>query len=236
VVNTPASSSNQLVLEFAAAKHQRKQMQTIVPGVHTFAGLLLGRAYAIEDADGLTLIDTGLGLAATKVLQQLQASGRSASGVKRILITHAHPDHIGGLAKLQAATGAQVVAHALEWPIMASKVSETPRSTSPVRREVQGGERLAEVLGGLRVIFTPGHTRGHVCFWQPDRRLLFCGDVVLRLPKLCLPFAPFTVDMDEDKRSIKKIAELNAEVVFFGHGQPLTHDAAAQLRDFAAKF
>jgi glyoxylase-like metal-dependent hydrolase (beta-lactamase superfamily II) len=167
-------------------------------------------------------------------VQQLQASGRQPSDVKRILITHAHPDHIGGLAKLQAATGAQVVAHPLDWPLLVRQVSALP-NTPAVRREVQDGEILPEVLNGLQVILTPGHTHGHVSFWQPNRRLLFCGDVVMRLPRLRLPFAAFTVDMAENKRSIKKIAELDAEVVCFGHGQPLLHDAAAQLRAFAAK-
>lgn len=208
-------------------------MQLIVPGVYTFTGLLVGRVYALESIDGLALIGAGLGLAANKVLKQLRAGGYSPSDVKRILITHAHPDHIGGLAKLQAATGAQVVAHPLDWPLLLRQVSALP-NTPAVRREVQDGEILPEVLNGLQVILTPGHTHGHVSFWQPDRRLLFCGDVVMRLPRLRLPFAPFTVDMAENKRSIKKIAELNAEVVCFGHGQPLMHDAA-QLCAFAAK-
>jgi glyoxylase-like metal-dependent hydrolase (beta-lactamase superfamily II) len=209
-------------------------MQLIVPGVYTFTGLLMGRVYALESSDGLTLIDAGLGLAASKVLKQLKANGHSPSDVKRILITHAHPDHIGGLAKLQAVTGAQVVAHPLDWSLLLRQVSTLPNTTA-VRCEVQDGETLPEVLNGLRVILTPGHTRGHVSFWQPDRRLLFCGDVVMRLPRLRLPFAAFTVDMNENKRSIKKIAELDAEVVCFGHGQPLLRDAP-QLRAFAARF
>jgi glyoxylase-like metal-dependent hydrolase (beta-lactamase superfamily II) len=210
-------------------------MQQISPGVYAFSGLMMGRVYALAGADGLTLIDAGLGLAAGKVLKQLPAQGHRPSDVKRILITHAHPDHVGGLAKLQAATGAQVMAHSLEWPLLVRQVSALSRTTA-VRREVQGGETLAEVLDGLQVIFTPGHAPGHVCFWQPDRRLLFCGDVLMRLPRLRLPFAAFTVDMAENKRSIKKIAELGAEVVCFGHGQPLMHDAASQMRAFAAKF
>jgi glyoxylase-like metal-dependent hydrolase (beta-lactamase superfamily II) len=221
-------------------------MHLIVPGVYAFAGLLMGRVYAIEDADGLTVIDAGLGLAARKVLQQLQANRRQPSDVKRILITHAHPDHVGGLPALQAATGAQVIAHVLERPVIEGQVSiarrtsgirlpDTKLKAAPVQREVQGGETLPEVLGGLQVIFTPGHAPGHICFWQPDRRLLFCGDVLMRLPRLRLPFAAFTVDMEENKRSVKKLAELNADVVCFGHGQPLVHDAASQLRAFAAK-
>jgi glyoxylase-like metal-dependent hydrolase (beta-lactamase superfamily II) len=210
-------------------------MQAVVPGVYVFTGLLVGRVYVLESTDGLTLVDTGLGLAASKVLKQLQANGHSPADVKRILITHAHPDHIGGLAKLQAATGAQVVVHPLDWPLLLRQVPALPDTTA-VRCEVQDGETLPQVLGGLQVMLTPGHSLGHVCFWQPDRRVLFCGDVVMRLPRLRLPFAAFTVDMNENKRSIKKIAELQAEVVCFGHGQPLMRDAASQLRAFAAKF
>jgi glyoxylase-like metal-dependent hydrolase (beta-lactamase superfamily II) len=210
-------------------------MQQIVPGVYAFTGLWLGRVYALESADGLALIDAGIGPTIGKVLQQLQANGHQPSEVKRILITHAHPDHVGGLAKLQAATGAQVVAHPLEWPIIAGKVPAASQTAS-ARRDVQGGETFSEVLGGLQVIFTPGHTRGHVSFWQPDRRLLFCGDVVMRMFGLGLPFPIVTVDMAENKRSIKKLADLEPSVVCFGHGQPLTQDTASQLRAFAAKF
>jgi glyoxylase-like metal-dependent hydrolase (beta-lactamase superfamily II) len=210
-------------------------MQLIVPGVYAFTGLVMGRVYALESTDGLALIDAGLGLAANKVLRQLQVSGRSPSDVKRILITHAHPDHIGGLAQLQAATGAQVIAHSVEWPLLLRQVSALAHDPA-ARCEAQDGETLPEVLNGLHAILTPGHTLGHVCFWQPDRRLVFCGDVMMRLPRLRLPFAAFTVDMGENKRSIKKIAELNADVVCFGHGQPLMRDAASQLRAFAAKF
>jgi glyoxylase-like metal-dependent hydrolase (beta-lactamase superfamily II) len=221
-------------------------MQQITPRVYTFTGLLIGRVYALEDADGLTLVDAGLGLAAKKVLAQLQADGRQPSEVKRILITHAHPDHVGGLLELQAATDARVIAHPLERPVIEGEVSiarrtsgirlpDTKVKATPVQCEVQGGETLPEVLGGLQVIFTPGHAPGHICFWQSDRRLLFCGDVLMRLPRLRLPFAAFTVDMEENKRSVKKLAELEASVVCFGHGQPLMRDAASQLRAFAAK-
>jgi MoaA/NifB/PqqE/SkfB family radical SAM enzyme len=58
---------------------------------------------------------------------------------------------------------------------------------------------------------------------------------MMRLPRLRLPFAAFTSDMAENKRSIKKIAEFETEVVCFGHGQPLMH-AVSQLREFAARF
>jgi glyoxylase-like metal-dependent hydrolase (beta-lactamase superfamily II) len=207
-------------------------MQPILPGVFAFTGLWTGRVYALEGAAGLTLIDAGIGPAAEKILKQLQGQGRRPSDVKRILITHAHPDHVGGLARLQAATGAQVLAHEQEHQVLKGLLSSA-REIPPLS-ELRADETLPEVLNGLQVIYTPGHTLGSVCFWQPEQRLLFCGDVMLHLRGLGLPLPFVTVDMAENRRSVKRLAELDAQCVCFGHGQPL-HDAAAQLRSFAAK-
>ena len=68
----------------------------------------------IEDADGLTIIDTSLAFAPKRILKQLAGLGYAPVDVKRILITHAHPDHVGGLNELQKATGAEVYASSLE--------------------------------------------------------------------------------------------------------------------------
>ena len=229
-------------------------MRQIVPGVYTFTGLLLGRVYLIDDPDGLTIVDAGIAPAAPRIIRQLAAAGHRPSDVRRILITHGHPDHVGGLPKLQALTGAPVFTSARERPIVEGKapVERVPEDKvtgiarlmrpgsatflpgTPVARELADGEILPEVMGGLQVCATPGHTSGHIAFWQPERRILFCGDVLLRLPRLGLPFRAFTVDMEEDKRSIRRVAELRPAVVCFGHGRPLTERAAERLRAFAA--
>ena len=208
-------------------------MQLIAPGVFAFTGLMMGRVYALESADGLTLIDAGIGPAAGKVLKQLRAAGHQSSAVKRILITHAHADHIGGLAELQRATGAQVMAHVLEHAALKRSLSSA-RTLSSLR-ELQADVILPEVLNGLQVIFTPGHTAGSVCFWQPEQRVLFCGDVLLHLWGVSLPLPFVTRDMAANKRAVKKLAELDVHSLCFGHGEPLLHDTSAQLRAFVAK-
>jgi glyoxylase-like metal-dependent hydrolase (beta-lactamase superfamily II) len=226
-------------------------MQPILPNVYTITGLLAGRVYVIADPDGLTLIDASIPPAVGPILNQIKALGKQPSDVKRILITHAHPDHVGDLPKLKALTGAQIVASAIEQPVIEGKMAvprvdlaklkgpikfrppHTMYKPTPVDLPLQGGETLP-VLGGLHVIHTPGHSPGHLSFWQPEKRLLFCGDVLFNAPKFSLPPAFLTVDMDEDKRSVRKLAELGPEVICFGHGQPMTQNAAQRLRDFAA--
>ena len=61
------------------------------------------------------------------------------------------------------------------------------------------------------------------------------GDTMMHVAGLRLPLAMATPDMDEARRSIQKVAQLDAEIACFGHGQPLTQNAAAQIRAFADK-
>jgi glyoxylase-like metal-dependent hydrolase (beta-lactamase superfamily II) len=221
-------------------------MQQVMPQVFTFTGLIAGRVYALQDADGLTIVDTSINNAADKILAQLQQAGHAATDVKRILITHAHPDHIGGLPKVQQATGAEVWCHALEKPVIEGKQPIPRRPTgirppdmkitpTPVSRTLNENEMLP-ILGGLQVIFTPGHAPGHISFWQPERRMLITGDVIFyMLNRMTQPFAPLTVDAEENKRSIKKLVALKPESLLFGHGNPIVGGASVQLEAFAQR-
>lgn len=229
-------------------------MKEIIPGIYTFTGLYIGRVYAIEGADGLTLVDAGLTLATPRIVQQLGERGYKPQDVKRILVTHAHPDHIGGLPELHRLTGAQVVASEQETPVVEGEVAigmlspykelleqrrlKTPPlkfPPTPVGRVVKEGDVLEEVLGGLQVLLTPGHALGHVTYWQPERRIAFCGDVMMNLVGLSLPFSIVTPDMDQDRRSIRRVASLEPEMVMFGHGAPLLKNTARKLARFSDK-
>jgi glyoxylase-like metal-dependent hydrolase (beta-lactamase superfamily II) len=229
-------------------------MKRILPGLYTFTGLLAGRAYLLEDPDGLTLIDASIPPSAPKILKQIESLGRKPTDVKRILITHAHFDHHGNLPLLKQITGAQILASALEKPAIEGKqtvtrpdpatltgvwktirIPATSLPPVPVDRIVEDGD-LIETFGGLQAVFTPGHAPGHMAYWQPEKRILFCGDVIFHMAGLTLPFAMATVDMAQNKKSIQRLAQLNPEIVCFGHGNPLTHEATQTLRTFAQKY
>ena len=230
-------------------------MKQILRGLHTFTSLQLGRVYLIEDADGYTLIDTGIAASAPRIVKEMAASKRKLADIKRIVITHAHYDHIGGLVRLKELTGAQVIAHPLEKNVIQGEMTEErPRreSLSPigklmwkpgqiwpaveVGREVNDGDSLTDVMGGLQVIHAPGHAPGQIALWQPDWRVLICGDAMLNLPSLSLPIEAYTVDMAQAKQTIQKLAKLNPAIVCFGHGPPISLQTADKLRAFAQKF
>jgi glyoxylase-like metal-dependent hydrolase (beta-lactamase superfamily II) len=230
-------------------------VKAIIPGLYTFGGLLMGRVYMIDDPDGVTLVDTGLEYTVSRVLSQLQAAGRSPADIKRILITHAHSDHIGGLPRLKEASGAEVICSVGERPVVEGKIpaAQPPRERlpglwrlvplppqkfkrTPVDRELMDGDVLPEVMGGLHVVATPGHAPDHIAFWQPERKVLIVGDVLMRLfGRVRLPIAAYTVDMEQNKRSLAKLTKYAPEVVCFGHGEPITENAGERIREFARK-
>lgn len=231
-------------------------MLKISDNLYTLNGMWVGRVYLIQDSDGLTLIDTGIPPRAKTILKEIQSAGFQASDVKRILITHAHPDHVGGLHEVQQATGAAVWAGQVEADVIESKspIATPPREKvggilkffippatyikppTPVARILKDGDVLSEVLGGMVALHTPGHAIDHFSFWQPERRILITGDTIFNMIRLTLPIPFVTVDMEQDRRSAARLIALNPDLICFGHGQPLRGaDAAQKLANFAKR-
>ena len=80
-------------------RKQQKAMRQIIKGISMIEGLRMGRVYVLEAADGLTLVDTSAPRALPAIERDLRSVGHRLSDIKRILITHAHFDHIGSLAE-----------------------------------------------------------------------------------------------------------------------------------------
>jgi glyoxylase-like metal-dependent hydrolase (beta-lactamase superfamily II) len=209
-----------------------------VPGV-------VANPYIIVDADGLTVIDAGLPRSEKKILAYVAGLGRQAEDIKRIIITHADFDHIGGLGALQRASGARTYASKIEADAIALGKSsrEIKASGFSIRRllfavlrpimklrPLQVDEILAEgqtlpVLGGLRIVETPGHTPGHISLFAPSLGILFCGDSMVSDEHGLQGSRPgITWDETRARASERKQAELGAQVVCSGHG-PVVMDA-----------
>ena len=204
----------------------------LVPGV-------VANPYLILDEDELTVIDTGLPRSEKKILAYVASLGKRAQDVKRIIITHADLDHFGGLAALQAATGARTYASRIEADAIAQGKSsrEINPSGFSLRRvlftlmrpfmkatPVQVDEILAEgdtlpVLGGLHVVETPGHTPGHISLFASSAKVLFCGDSMVSAQNGLQGSRPgITWDETRARESERKQASLGATIVCSGHG------------------
>ena len=214
----------------------------VVPGV-------IANTYILVDEDGLTIIDAGLPRSEKKILKYIASLGKSAEDVKRIILTHSDLDHVGGLAALQKATGARTYASQSEADAIAiGKPSRQITSTGFSLRRIffalvdpffkaspfRVDEILAEgqnlpVLGGLRVVATPGHTPGHISLFAPTLGVLFCGDSMVADESGIHGSRPMvTWDEARAKESARKQAELGASIVCSGHG-PVIRDASGKF-------
>jgi glyoxylase-like metal-dependent hydrolase (beta-lactamase superfamily II) len=134
-----------------------------------------------EGSDKLLIVDPGE--EADRILAAVAASG---AGVEAILITHCHFDHIGAVAPVAAATGAPVYCPEIEVPVLADIMSFVPYpgfgpfESYDADETVAGGETLE--LAGLEidVVFTPGHSPGHVTYAVRGEDALFSGDVLFK--------------------------------------------------------
>jgi hydroxyacylglutathione hydrolase len=120
---------------------------------------------------------------AERILGAVEELGIEIDG---ILLTHCHFDHIGAVAPVAAATGAPVWCPEIEVPVLADIMSYVPWpgfgpfESYDADETVAGGEHLS--LAGLEidVVFTPGHSPGHVTYAIPDEGALFSGDVLFK--------------------------------------------------------
>jgi hydroxyacylglutathione hydrolase len=104
--------------------------------------------------------------------------------LKGILLTHTHFDHVGAVAPVAEATGAEVWVPEIEKPVLADIMSFVPWpglgpfESYEAEHTLKGGEKLEMAGFEIDVIFTPGHSPGHVTFSIPDEQAIFSGDVL----------------------------------------------------------
>jgi hydroxyacylglutathione hydrolase len=184
---------------------------------------------------GDVLIDAGRRWDSGRIRKAI--AGREIS---LLALTHAHPDHQGCAKEICEARQIPLACHRDDVEAMEGRrpVQEAhPRNLinraikslweGPpyrVERVLDQGDEVA----GFRVVHAPGHARGEVIFWRDADRVAICGDVVRNMTYLSTragvrePPSIFTLDVAENRRSIRKLAELRPELTLPGHG-PAIH-------------
>lgn len=227
----------------------------IAPGVHSIGQDKGGqvRCFLLDDGKALTLIDTLWDTDAHRILDEITRLGRRASDLKHIVLTHGHRSHLGGLATLKRMSEALVCCHAWEADIVqgerrAQAVPILPmrplrayyrvyplqlgaalgigrHPPCPVDRALDDGDEV----GPIRVVHTPGHTPGHLAFVWPGRRIAFAGDAVVTYPLLSPGWPAFVLNRRQAHASLRRLAQLEPEVIAVGHGDAITQDATECL-------
>ncbi|HSB90676.1 MAG TPA: MBL fold metallo-hydrolase [Anaerolineales bacterium] len=211
-----------------------------------FGGIVVPVAFWLVVRDGeWTLIDSGPPGAADELVAAVRLATRGA-GVRRVLLTHGHYDHAGGLAALRRAWNPAVVCHRDEVPFVTGAVSyrrQRPRGVAfwfgrffmrtgrwqiPVARELEGGQ----ASDGLAVIHLPGHTPGQVGFLHPQDGALICGDAAMNLrDRLSPPFAFASPDPGIALASMVRMSELDYDHLLPSHGPPVLGGGRDALLD-----
>ncbi len=176
-------------------------------------GAYAENAYCI---DGELLIDPG---------DDLPTLARLAGGIKAILLTHGHFDHMLAAEELQKRTGVPVYVHPLDAPMLsdASLSAYNPEVSSLPQPGHIACTAYPESLFGFRVLHTPGHTPGSVCLYREEEKVLFSGDTLFQAGFGRTDLAGGS--MHQLLSSLRTLLALPRDVrVYPGHGESTTID------------
>ena len=199
--------------------------------------------------NGLALVDAGFPMDLPVIHLGLRELGARPCDLDLIVATHYHGDHTGTMAGLQRKYGVRTAMHERDAPFASG---DRPQETTEVALSkllfytalwplfryrhfrvdlmLREGE-VIDLLGGLEVLHTPGHSTGSVCLYGAGKGVLFSGDLV-RNEKGVLEGPPehFTPDQPAACRSLQRIAGLDFETLLPGHGQVITRGAGQRFR------
>jgi len=232
---------------------------SVAPGVHRLNlplpfELKQINTYLVKLDEGWLLIDAGIDT--PECLEAVRASldelGVTWPQVRKLLLTHFHPDHMGLAPRLLELTRAELLMHECDveqledlvgkghrWVWIeqlyaeagipeelrerirasARAIDKNFRPLAPNQR-LHGGEKIGTQIGPLDVVWTPGHSPGHVCLHSRERRLLFSGDHMLETITPNISWFPEHDTLGEFLESLETIARLDVDLILPSHGQP----------------
>jgi ribonuclease/clavin/mitogillin len=188
------------------------------PGPFTGPGT---NTYIVGTGERRLLIDAGQGLDEhTALLAAALEELAAGAMIDTVALTHAHPDHMGGLEKVVERFRPRTVKKK-PWP-------EWDRGAS--FETIDDGAELRVEGATLRAVYTPGHARDHLCYYLLEEKALFTGDVVLGAGTTVIPRDG---DLGDYLASLRRLLELDLEVIYPAHG-PAIRDPYVKINEYLA--
>ena len=162
-------------------------------------------------------------------LAEVRAAGESRGGIAGVLLTHGHADHGAGLGALGAPLLWGSPAPGDETTVAAGEPLAAGATAAGGDAEVSAAVSGLTDAGPFAVIPTPGHAPDHVCF--VGDRICFCGDLILGRGSSIVPSAAHGGSLVDYMGSLRRVAELDVDLLAPGHGPPIT-DPAAKVAEY----
>ena len=217
----------------------------------------LVNVFLFTDGDQVDLLDCGMNSEESVGIIRQAIKHLGASGVRRLMVTHIHPDHYGAAGAFAGEGLADLYIHRLEVPLVhpryvelehlvkevrnyllvngvpdedAEVLSNSQRALSEVVKtaepsvQLDGAETVVMGLHRLRVEWTPGHSPGHICLYEPDGGLLFAGDHILPelSPNIGLHPQSTPDPLHDYLDGLKRMAAYRPKLVLPAHGRPFS--------------
>jgi glyoxylase-like metal-dependent hydrolase (beta-lactamase superfamily II) len=228
-------------------------MKKILDGLYMIDGIGEAAVFLIGSNDRFHLIDSGIFKRTDSLISQLEENHFSIKNLQTIYLTHCHCDHIGGVTELVKYSGARVAAHKDDIPfitqqeIIAGPYHNMMAQEQKVMRqfgcniqkvdiELNDGDILP-LLGGLKIISVPGHTPGSIALYQPEKMIMFFGDVIRNNPKKGLVVGipeNFNLDTEQVEKDARLLLSFQIEYALFSHGEPILGNAQNILKQTIA--
>ncbi len=193
------------------------------PGPFTGPGT---NTYIIGTGHRPLLLDTGIGV--PKWAENLPRGLRELANtdeLERVVLTHAHQDHIGGVKDVTRIFGRLEVVKK-PWP----KSGPDDAAGTPITA-IDHGAFVAPEGATLNAIFTPGHAPDHLCYYLVEEKALFTGDVILGAGTTVIPDE--TGDLGQYMDSLRRLLALDVEKIYPAHG-PVIHNARQKISEYIA--
>ncbi len=169
-----------------------------------------------------TVVDTGVGNWANPVFPQLAELGVQPENIKQVILTHAHHDHAMGIYLILEKARPKVYVHEKDTKYIASSLGDT-------LIRVREGDIVETSIGSFTVYWTPGHTSGSMCLYNSEHKILISGDTVFP-DGYYGRYDGESGSLEAIIESLRKLAELDCEIMLPGHGSPVFQDANSHIK------